>query len=512
MKKLLILFVIIVTMSASLHAQRRNTGRVSAPLVPNTSSVEKKSHFEVPLFEVEQIERRTSYGLIKPPDKEGIKVEPLSEAEVKVNNLWDSKIGNISTTDIFASIKDLNTHLICGWRGETYVIWGEKAFMLTDKKIADTNLLSYGSHDINIKETNLYDIHLDSTGEPLKNYKKLDFDRNDSVLELNIFDALLMAFRKLELLSDDGKSVSLPLIFTGAQRSGNSLIANLAQTQYTKNPRPNDQFSNFQQRPLDVLASGTVQIDFAPEVRLSFIASDFEDIAGWMQVVGGLPAKPSAEYRQRYNVQDDPRVPYLISMERRDTLLEILAKNKSELDKAYDANDTSAYDKLKKEQEIKLRVDLCSTFNEILDTMSDQNNSLYYRYRATKLPKLEYSVYKMSLNETDSIKKKKYNILSNRIFFQRMLKEYSKKSSYSNYNEKVEEYLIKMMKPIFKMNLSYSTEIPNALLIPDTTTCIVTGEKIEGTGFQLNYKGKTYAFCCAGCLNKFKADPAKFAK
>jgi YHS domain-containing protein len=501
MKKILILFVIIATMSSRLQAQLPNMGCVFVSIVPNVFYDENKANFEIPLFEAGPIERRTSYGLIKPPEKAVIKVEPLSDAETRVNSQWDSKIGKISTSDMFGVFKDLNAYLICGWRGDTSAIFGEKTFILTDKKITDTTLLSYGGHNINDKETNTYEIRLNSNGEPHKDPKKINFDRADSVLELKTFDALLMAFRKTGLLSPDGNSISVPLLFTGMQRRGSSLVADLTQASYSRDS-----------------AVGTVQIDFAPEVRLSFTTSDFEDIMGWMQVVAALPAKPSAEYRQRYNVQDNPQVPYLISMERRDTLLEILQKNKVALDKVYDANDTEAYDKLKKEQEIKLRIDLCNTFNEILSSMTERNISLYYRYKTTKLPKLEYAIYKASVsafesNEKESIRNKKCGTISNKIFLLRMLKDYGKKTGYNNYGEKVEEYLIKMMNPVFKMNLTYSTGNTGiSRSTPDLTTCIVTGEKITDEAFYLNYKGKTYSFCCLGCLNKFKANPAMFAR
>ncbi|MEE8378652.1 MAG: YHS domain-containing protein [Candidatus Aminicenantaceae bacterium] len=45
-------------------------------------------------------------------------------------------------------------------------------------------------------------------------------------------------------------------------------------------------------------------------------------------------------------------------------------------------------------------------------------------------------------------------------------------------------------------------------------TCPVSGEtfaKSEAAG-SMEYEGKTYYLCCAGCLDKFKADPAKYIK
>lgn len=42
--------------------------------------------------------------------------------------------------------------------------------------------------------------------------------------------------------------------------------------------------------------------------------------------------------------------------------------------------------------------------------------------------------------------------------------------------------------------------------------CIVSGEKIENVAKapKFTYKGKSYAFCCNGCMNKFKANPTTY--
>ncbi|MBI1331680.1 MAG: YHS domain-containing protein [Armatimonadetes bacterium] len=44
--------------------------------------------------------------------------------------------------------------------------------------------------------------------------------------------------------------------------------------------------------------------------------------------------------------------------------------------------------------------------------------------------------------------------------------------------------------------------------------CPVNGDVVaspdKAAGFQ-DYEGKRYYFCCAGCPDKFKADPAKYA-
>jgi YHS domain-containing protein len=44
-------------------------------------------------------------------------------------------------------------------------------------------------------------------------------------------------------------------------------------------------------------------------------------------------------------------------------------------------------------------------------------------------------------------------------------------------------------------------------------TCPVMGEEftVKADSPRAQYKGKHYAFCCAGCKPKFDADPAKFA-
>lgn len=48
----------------------------------------------------------------------------------------------------------------------------------------------------------------------------------------------------------------------------------------------------------------------------------------------------------------------------------------------------------------------------------------------------------------------------------------------------------------------------------EQVTCPVSGETIakgDAVG-SMEYEGKTYYFCCAGCQEKFKADPAKYIK
>jgi YHS domain-containing protein len=42
--------------------------------------------------------------------------------------------------------------------------------------------------------------------------------------------------------------------------------------------------------------------------------------------------------------------------------------------------------------------------------------------------------------------------------------------------------------------------------------CPVQGEEIDGDQPAVLYKGKIYAFCCAGCDKKFSANPEKYLK
>ena len=52
---------------------------------------------------------------------------------------------------------------------------------------------------------------------------------------------------------------------------------------------------------------------------------------------------------------------------------------------------------------------------------------------------------------------------------------------------------------------------------PAKMTCAVTKEKLDVAKatkdhMYTDYKGRRYFFCCAGCPDEFKKDPAKFAK
>ena len=44
------------------------------------------------------------------------------------------------------------------------------------------------------------------------------------------------------------------------------------------------------------------------------------------------------------------------------------------------------------------------------------------------------------------------------------------------------------------------------------TVCPVEGGQIDPAVAAFDFEGKQYGFCCTGCDEKFKAEPAKFAK
>ena len=47
----------------------------------------------------------------------------------------------------------------------------------------------------------------------------------------------------------------------------------------------------------------------------------------------------------------------------------------------------------------------------------------------------------------------------------------------------------------------------------DMAVCPVSGEMIQpGKGVTLEYKGKTYTFCCEKCPKKFQENPEKYLK
>jgi len=55
---------------------------------------------------------------------------------------------------------------------------------------------------------------------------------------------------------------------------------------------------------------------------------------------------------------------------------------------------------------------------------------------------------------------------------------------------------------------------PGEAQIGDKTVCPVTGEEFTVTASspKVDYKGKTVYFCCAGCNDKFNANPEQFMK
>ncbi len=58
--------------------------------------------------------------------------------------------------------------------------------------------------------------------------------------------------------------------------------------------------------------------------------------------------------------------------------------------------------------------------------------------------------------------------------------------------------------------LLFSSLSPVSAAPTAAQTCIVSGDKIKGDKFQTVYEGKTYKFCCGGCMRKFKKNPAKY--
>jgi YHS domain-containing protein len=53
---------------------------------------------------------------------------------------------------------------------------------------------------------------------------------------------------------------------------------------------------------------------------------------------------------------------------------------------------------------------------------------------------------------------------------------------------------------------------PGEAKIGDHSKCPVSGEEfvVDASSPHAEYNGKTYYFCCGGCLKKFQADPAKY--
>lgn len=53
---------------------------------------------------------------------------------------------------------------------------------------------------------------------------------------------------------------------------------------------------------------------------------------------------------------------------------------------------------------------------------------------------------------------------------------------------------------------------PGEAKVGDRTNCLVSKEEfvVKESSPKVEYEGKTYYFCCAGCDEKFKADPKKY--
>jgi YHS domain-containing protein len=54
---------------------------------------------------------------------------------------------------------------------------------------------------------------------------------------------------------------------------------------------------------------------------------------------------------------------------------------------------------------------------------------------------------------------------------------------------------------------------PGDAHVGDTSTCPVSGERfvITDQSPHTDYEGKTYYFCCPGCIERFSASPAQYA-
>jgi YHS domain-containing protein len=81
---------------------------------------------------------------------------------------------------------------------------------------------------------------------------------------------------------------------------------------------------------------------------------------------------------------------------------------------------------------------------------------------------------------------------------------------------------MKDIKKAFWLALAIAAVVYAAPLMAETLhsnaypldTCIVTGEKLGSMGapVSIQYKGREFRFCCAGCPPKFQADPEPYIK
>ncbi|TDU81014.1 YHS domain-containing protein [Prosthecobacter fusiformis] len=67
------------------------------------------------------------------------------------------------------------------------------------------------------------------------------------------------------------------------------------------------------------------------------------------------------------------------------------------------------------------------------------------------------------------------------------------------------------MKTLFSI-LALSAMASFAAAAPVNTECPVKEGKPVKAELTTTHKGKEIAFCCKGCVNKFKADPEKYEK
>ena len=63
----------------------------------------------------------------------------------------------------------------------------------------------------------------------------------------------------------------------------------------------------------------------------------------------------------------------------------------------------------------------------------------------------------------------------------------------------------------FHALLFYSLLSHETVLAKEQTTCPIMGGKIDKT-FYVDHDGKRVYFCCAGCIDPFKKEPAKHIK
>lgn len=86
-------------------------------------------------------------------------------------------------------------------------------------------------------------------------------------------------------------------------------------------------------------------------------------------------------------------------------------------------------------------------------------------------------------------------------------------SVYANHpQEKQSKKEVKTEKPMqMKETKSEKGETKVSKDENEDLVCIVSGEEADPS-IKMDYKGKTYYFCCKKCLNKFKSNPEKYIK